>query len=83
MRPVQVHIKNTRWSTPEAAEVFTISPQRFAEADARLADADLQIEIAFQPVLLDLQVQHAHAAHQRLASVLVGSPRERGVFLLQ
>lgn len=35
MRHVNVHVKNTRWSTPEAAEIFTLSPERFA---AGLAD---------------------------------------------
>jgi phosphoglycerate dehydrogenase-like enzyme len=47
MRPVQVHIKNTRWSTPEAAEVFTISPQRFAEGLAAHPDLTAFVEPTF------------------------------------
>ena len=47
MRPVQVHIKNTRWGTPEGAEVFTISPQRFAEGLAAHADLAAFVEPTF------------------------------------
>lgn len=47
MRPVQVHIKNTRWKTPEATEVFTISPQRFAEGLAAHADLAPFVEPTF------------------------------------
>ena len=54
--------------------------EHLAVADPRLADAHLQPEVALQAVLLHLQVQRAHAAHQRLAGVLVGLHRERRVF---
>jgi phosphoglycerate dehydrogenase-like enzyme len=47
MRQVQVHIKNTRWSTPEAAELFTISPQRFAEGLVAHADLIAFVEPTF------------------------------------
>ena len=30
MRRIRVHVKNTAWNTPEAAEIFTITPERFA-----------------------------------------------------
>lgn len=30
MRRVHVHVKNTVWSTPEAAKIFSITPERFA-----------------------------------------------------
>ena len=51
---------------------------RFAVADARLVDADGQVEIAQQPVLDDFQVQLAHAADQRLAGLLaLGGPERR------
>ena len=63
---------------PDAPACRTHSPstriaflQRLAVADARLADAHLQAEVALHAVLLDLQVQHAHAVHQRLAGVRV------------
>ena len=56
---------------------------RLAVADQRLADAHLQVEVALHAVLLDLQVQHAHAGHQRLARLRVHLPVEGRVLALE
>ena len=47
MRRVHVHIKNTRWDTPEAAEIFTITPERFSEGLAAHPDLAPLVEATF------------------------------------
>jgi len=47
MRRVHVHVKNTRWNTPEAAEIFTISPQRFADGLAAHPDLAPLVDLTF------------------------------------
>ena len=49
------------------ADDFDGVVDRLAVADLRLVELDVQIEIAQQAILDDLQVQLAHAADQRLA----------------
>ena len=55
---------------------------RLAVADPRLVDADVQAEVAQQPVLDHLQVQFAHAADERLAGLLVFAGAEGRVLPL-
>ncbi|MCK0195946.1 D-2-hydroxyacid dehydrogenase [Ancylobacter sp. 6x-1] len=47
MRRIHVHIKNTPWNTAEAAEIFTISPERFAEGLAQHPDLAPFVETSF------------------------------------
>lgn len=47
MRRVHVHVKNTAWSTPEAMQIFTISPERFAQGLAAHPDLAPYIETTF------------------------------------
>jgi phosphoglycerate dehydrogenase-like enzyme len=42
---IRVHIKNTRWSTPEARDVFTITSARFAAAAERHADLARKLDV--------------------------------------
>jgi WD40 repeat protein len=57
--------------------------QRLAVADPRLAHPHLQAKVALHAVLLDLQVQRAHAVHQRLACLRVDPPAEGRVLAAQ
>ena len=57
--------------------------ERLAVAHLRLADADLEAEIALHAVPLHFQVQRAHAVHEHLAGVLVDLHDEGRVFALQ
>ena len=55
---------------------------RLAVAHPRLVDADVQLEVAQQPVLDHFQVQLAHAADERLAGLLVFAGAEGRVLPL-
>ena len=61
----------------------TVLGGRFAVADLRRADLDLDVVLAANPLDVNLQVQLAHAGDHRLARLFVGHHLERRVFLAE
>ena len=45
--PIRVHIRNTRWETPENQAIFTITPEHFAEAVRSHPDLASSLEPSF------------------------------------
>ena len=57
--------------------------QRFAVTDPWLANAHGQPKIALHAMPLDLEMQHAHAAHQGLAGIFIDFDVKGRILALQ
>jgi phosphoglycerate dehydrogenase-like enzyme len=64
--PIRVHIRNTRWETPENQAIFTITPEHFAEAVRSHPDLASSLEPSFGIGADDFEED------MRSAEVLVG-----------